>query len=192
MKILFPQAALVLMSWLYTSCQVAHGVKGKADPPPVGQSANIEVHDFEARQRAASLFTPFDARKILGEPAHWSDSSITTVGDTLRFRCTYTANNKVAEGGKAANVYFMYEDFAREATAKNLYAVFKTGNENASGMKQLPNLGDEAFYQSDENNFALVITRKGSKLLRIKVNKLTAKASTNALLETAMRITAGM
>ena len=41
----------------------------------------------------------------------------------------------------------------------------------------MENLGSEAFYQRDEQNFSLLIARKDNEIVRIKVNKVTPNYS---------------
>jgi hypothetical protein len=191
MKMLFQHTAVFFMCWFSSPSPFPDGWLQPHEARSK-QNAHSKIISDQFRQHAPRLFTPLDAQQILGEPAHLSDSATMAIRDTFRFRCTYTADNKERQTEKTVNVYFMYEHFSKEATAKNLYTLFKTSNENAPGMKALDTLGDEAFFQSDEHNFALIIARKGNKLLRIKVNKLTARTSSNALLESAMRIVARM
>lgn len=192
MKMQFHQAAVFLMFCFSSPSHVVDGFLMQTHKARGNLNAGSKLNSDQFSKHAAHLFTPLDAQQILGEPAHLSDSATISIRDTFRFKCTYTADNKEQQTGKTVNVYFMYEHFTKEVTAKHLYTVFKTSNEDAPGMKALDTLGDEAFFQSDKHNFALIIARKGNKLLRIKVNKLTARTSSNALLETAIRITARM
>jgi hypothetical protein len=51
------------------------------------------------------------------------------------------------------------------------------------------NIGDKALLHTDNNNFDLIIVRKNSKMIRLKVNKLTNLTSAKELLTTAKKIT---
>ena len=50
-------------------------------------------------------------------------------------------------------------------------------------------MGDEALQHSDNENFNMIIVRKGNKIVRLKVNKITGLTSAAALLATAEKIT---
>ena len=123
------------------------------------------------------LFTTADAEKILGEPAHLSDSSWRNVADTVEYKCSYTANAKDPKTDKTGNIYFMFEEYARESIAKDIYSFIKKGNENNEGVKTLSDVGDEAYFHSDNQNFYFILARKGNRMIRMKVNKVTTNTS---------------
>src|SRR5688572_8372176 len=157
MKMLFNQAAVFLMFCFSSPSHAVDSSVPQAHKARSTPNAGSKTNTDEFWQQAARLFTLLDAQQVLGEAAHLSDSATIAIRDTFRFKCTYTANNKEQQRGKTVNVYFMYEHFTDEATAKNLYTLFKTSNQNARGMKALDSVGDEAFFQSDGHNFALII-----------------------------------
>ena len=136
-----------------------------------------------------NLFTLVDAEKILGEKAHLSDSTSKHEIPQFQFKSTFTADRKDATNQKIGNVYFMFEDYKQEADALKTYLIFKNGNQNHVGFSLVKDLGDAAFFQTDNHNFYLIIVRKGKKMIRIKVNKLTQYTSLKAFNETAKKIT---
>jgi hypothetical protein len=120
-----------------------------------------------------------DAEKILGEKAFLSDSSSTIKKDTLECKSAYTAYSKDQKTGKTGVVYFMIEEYNQELSAKNAYSSIKVANENHEGIKIIHDLGDEAYFHSDGQNFYFILVRKGKLMFRIKVNKITSHSSLN-------------
>jgi hypothetical protein len=132
------------------------------------------------------ILTQTDAEKILGEPAHITESS--NEGTTI-YKSTYTANNADAPSGKTGNIYFMYEVHPDDAAAHKVYADIKTANEK-NGIKTLTGLGDEAYFHTDNTNFLFIMARKGTKMIRMKVNKTTSHTSADGFNEVAKDIVA--
>ncbi|MEZ4828675.1 MAG: hypothetical protein R3C61_20675 [Bacteroidia bacterium] len=132
-----------------------------------------------------------DAEKILGETAHLSDSSLVTEKGVRQYKLTYTANATDTGSGKTGNIYFMAEVYEDAASAHKTYASIFKSNEDHEGVVVLDNLGDEAYFHSDSNpqNFMFIMVRKGAKMIRMKVNKVTAKTSQNSLNEIITALT---
>jgi len=122
-------------------------------------------------------FSQADAELILGEKAFLSDSSSTIKKDTLEIKRAYTANSIDQKTGKTGVIYFMIEEYNQEASAKNAYDFFKTANEKHEGIKIVHDMGDDAYFHSDGKNFYFILVRKGKKMFRIKVNKITSNTS---------------
>ena len=123
------------------------------------------------------LFTKADAEEILGQPAQLTDSATTVIADTMEYRSAYKANATDVKTGKTGMIYFLCERYARVSIARDVYSSIKTGNENHEGFKIVHDMGDEAYFHSDGQNFLFVIVRKGEKMFRIKVNKITSTTS---------------
>jgi len=139
-----------------------------------------------------NLFTLSDAEKILGEEAHLTDSSSKIKGDTLTYNSAYTANSRDEKTGKTGVIYFMFEEYAQVASAKQVYSFIKKSNENHEGVKVLNDLGDEAYFHSDGENFYFILVRKGEKMFRMKVNKITSTTSLEEFNLIAKNITAAI
>ncbi len=138
----------------------------------------------------SNLFTLPDAEKILGEPAHLTDSGSTAKGvaskyavndsvsaikkDASTYRCAYEANAKDKKTGKTGIVYFLFEQYPQVASAKMVYSYYKRANQNNPEFKEIHGLGDEAWFQSSPL-FAYV--RKDDKIFVMKVNKMTSMTS---------------
>jgi len=56
-------------------------------------------------------------------------------------------------------------------------------------MQRITQLGDEAMRHTDIENFDLIIIRKGNKLIRLKINKLTSLTDTSELKMIAKKLT---
>lgn len=160
------------------------------------QSKTEIVSDAQENQTGNSIdqrniFTKSDAEKILGEPAHLTDSAWTIEGDSSVYRCSYTANSKDQKSGKTGAIYFMFEQHPHIASAKKVYSSIKTANEN-HGIRELNDLGDEAYFHTDRQNFYFILVRKGEKLIRMKVNKITSTTSLDEFNQVAGNITAAL
>jgi hypothetical protein len=152
-----------------------------------------------------SLFTLADAEKILGEPAHLTDSLSTTKGvaskyavndsvsaikkDASTYGCAYKANSEDKKTGKTGIVYFLFEQYPHVASAKTVYSFYKRANENNPGFKELHGLGDEAWFGSSP---LFVYVRKGEKIFVMKVNKMTSMTSVDEFNLIAVQITAAL
>ena len=82
----------------------------------------------------------------------------------------------------------MIEQYSKELAAKNAYNGIKVANQNHEGVKTLQNIGDEAYFHSDNENFYFILVRKGKLMFRIKVNKITSKTSLDKFHQVSKRI----
>lgn len=146
-----------------------------------GQSAN---------NLSLSCLNKTDAEKILGQAVTLTETTTEEKDNAIKYRCTYTATKKEAATGKTGNLYYMFEKYNDEASAKLVYAGIVAQNNNMPNFKTLTGIGDEALRHTDNENFDMIIVRKGNKLLRLKVNKLTALTSIKNLQVIAEKITA--
>lgn len=124
-----------------------------------------------------------EVESILGEPCSQLEKVSTAENGGHQFKTSFAAksNNKVV-------LYYIFESYENEAAANKKYDEFHSGNSNSSGFKNLTTLGDEAFFQTDSQNFGLVVARKGNEMIRIKVNKTTSKFSKENLINVAFEL----
>jgi len=155
-------------------------------------ATRVKVNELRNSIHPDNLFTKSDAEKILGEPAHLTDSSTTIKEDTLEYRCTYAANSKDQKTGKTGIVYFLFDQYAKASIAEKIYSSIRVANENHEGFKVLHDMGDEAYFHSDGRNFYFILVRKGEKMIRMKVNKITTTTSLNEFNLVAKNITAAL
>jgi hypothetical protein len=133
-----------------------------------------------------------DAEKILGEKVHLTDSIYEYEDSVSEYKCSYTANAKDEKTGKTGVIYYLFQQFDNVTTAKNVYSFIKTANEDHEGVKVLSNIGDEAYYHSDGENFYFVMVRKGDKIFNMKVSKITGKTSLDDFNLTAINIASAL
>jgi hypothetical protein len=146
------------------------------DKPEKSKKTIILASQTSAETDYRNLLTLPDAEKILGEKAHITDSGWTNEKEVTVYKSTYTANAKEPESGKTGNIYFMYEEYNTSSSAGEVYTSIKKSNEN-HGIQSLNGLGDEAYYHTDGENFYFILARKGGKMIRMKVNKVTLNSS---------------
>jgi len=137
-----------------------------------------------------SCLNKTDAEKILGQPATLTENTIEEKDDAVKYRCTYTATKNEAATGKTGNLYYMFEKYTNETSAKIVYAGIVAQNSNMPNFKTLNSIGDEALRHTDNENFDMIIVRKGDMILRLKVNKLTAFTSVTDLQTVAKKLAA--
>jgi len=137
-------------------------------------------------------FSKQDAEKILGEKAFLSDSSSTTKKDTLECKSAYTAYSKDPKKDKTGVIYFMIEQYKDDSSAKSAYTAIKVANETHEGVKTVHDMGDEAYFHTDKQNFYFILVRKANRMFRIKVNKITSHTSLNEFNRVSKKISDGL
>src|SRR5688500_19009213 len=169
MKNLIPILFVILS---FTACSQkpeTSGTKEERDNVTNNHTGNTNSHSSTVKLN--DLFTKADAESILGEPAHVTDSTMGSQQAITAYKSSYTAN--VGNGA----VYFLAEEFTRITDAQTKYSFIKASNENSGGFKVLEDLGDEAYFHSDNQNFYFIMARKGTRVVTFKVNKITPKTS---------------
>ena len=139
-----------------------------------------------------NLLTLSDAEKILGEQSSLTDSSSTIKEDVLTYLCAYTANSKDQKTGKTGAIYFLFEQYDEISSAQKKYSSIKVANENHEGIKIINDIGDEAYFHTDGQNFYFIMVRKDEKVFNMKVNKITSKTSLDEFYLIAKKITADL
>lgn len=175
----------------FGGCKHLHGNK-TSENPGSSTADTIPINNLVYQKDSffnRVYFSQSDAEIILGEKAHISDSSSTIKRDTLEIKKAYTADSKEPKSGKPVVIYFMLEEYAYDSSALNAYTFFKVANEKHEGVKVVDNLGDDAYFHSDGKNFYFILVRKGNKLLRLKVNKITSLTSINSFYQISNKIT---
>lgn len=137
-------------------------------------------------------FSKTDAEKILGEKAFLSDSSSKIKKDTLESKSAYTTYSKDQKTDKTCVIYFMIEYYGQESSAINAYNSIKVANEKHEGIKIVHDMGDEAYFHTDNENFYFILVRKGKIMFRIKVNKITNRTSLNEFNVISKKISDGL
>ncbi|MES1215696.1 MAG: hypothetical protein ABUT20_09270 [Bacteroidota bacterium] len=126
---------------------------------------------------AARLLTLPDAEKIMGEPAKLSCNTFIKKGDTLEYKCDYTALQRDAKTGKTGKLYFMYEIYNGTSSAASSYKAIYEANRIHEGVEVVKDLGSEAYYHTDGTGFYFYLVRKNEKMFRLKLNKITSHSS---------------
>ncbi|NOS84134.1 MAG: hypothetical protein HOP31_03240 [Ignavibacteria bacterium] len=118
-----------------------------------------------------------DAAKILGENAHVADSSGTLKENVTRYQLAYIADSIDKKSGKTGAVYYVFDEYKDTESAHKIYKKFYDENKDHEGITVLKDVGDEAYFHSDGENFYYISVRKGNKMIMMKVNKITSKTS---------------
>lgn len=139
----------------------------------------------------AQLFTLLHAERILGESAHLKDSSSGKTSEIYNFNSAFVAEKNDPHPKRPGTIYFMFENYQNPDSAKAIYAFIKTGNQD-HGIEVLNDLGYEAYFHTDKQNFYFMLVRKENKMIRLKVNKITANTSKDEFNIVCREITAAM
>jgi len=180
---------IIIMMISILACQPSQKaeVTVEKDQPANTSSKDAEkVVSTPTAHVSETVFTVTDAEKILGEPAVITENNTSTQQNIKATRVTYKA--KSSEADKAGGVYFLLEEYNLITDAKTKYAFIHASNENHSGYQLLKDVGDEAYFHSDGENFYFIMARKGTKVVTMKVNKLTKTTSKDAFMEAAKSI----
>jgi hypothetical protein len=78
----------------------------------------------------------------------------------------------------------MYEEYDKISDAQKFYTQIKAANAKNNVLKDLA-MGDEAYSQDDTVHLRFIMARKGNKILRFKINKVTRWTSTDGLMDVA-------
>ena len=189
MRNLFYFSLLVIFSFL--SCNPAQKAED-VEAVDVQQTSTPVNGENDVSNTAAAtagpVLTLHDAEKILGEPADATENNTSTQPNIKATKLTYTAKSATTLKDKAGAIYLLLEEYKLIADAQNKYAFIKASNENSGGFKVLEGVGDEAYFHSDNENFYFIMARKGSKVLTMKVNKITKTSSLDAFKEVSKGI----
>jgi hypothetical protein len=71
----------------------------------------------------------------------------------------------------------MDEVYKDAAAAHNAYVAIYESNRSHPGVEIVPHMGDEAYYHTDGKNFYFFLVRKGERMYRMKLNKVTSHSS---------------
>lgn len=134
------------------------------------------------------LFTRADAERIMGSATHTTDSVVKHEANSTSYLCGFKTDKTDPQSGKIGATYFLFEDYKNVDGAVKRYSDVYISNKN-NGVQKVDHLGDEAFYHTDNENFDLMMVRKGRYVFNIKVNKRTSTTSLNELKKTVKRIT---
>jgi len=126
---------------------------------------------------ASELLSLSFGERIMGEPAKLTCNTFIKKGDTLEYKCDYTALSQDVITSKTGKLYFIYEVYASVIAAKNAYTSIYQANSGHEGVEIVPGLGDEAYYHSDGRNFYFFLVRKNKGMIRLKLNKITSHSS---------------
>ena len=135
------------------------------------------------------LISQREAEKILGRPAHLSSHSAETKDQIIKYRYTYTANDRETDQNRQSNLFYMVEEYESPSAAEKAFRYIISQNAGMQGMSVLKGYGDEAIIQTDNDHFQLIIVRKSKRMIRLKVNKVTKTTSLEELKKVTTKIT---
>ena len=151
------------------------------------QTATNEQTAFDA----AKWLTLADATAILGEPSHAVDSNWSTDEKVRRFNGGYKADARDQQSGDTGAIYVVFEQYNSINSAHSRYVFIHDANQH-SGIRDIPGMGDEAYYHTDNTHFRFIMARKKNRIAVMKINKITSHTSDEAFRRITGRIVAAM
>jgi hypothetical protein len=133
------------------------------------------------------LFTKLDADAILGASTHITDSVPKNEGVKFTYLSGYKTDQKDQKSGKIGALYFFFEAYNNLDGARERFSDVLVSNE-PHGARAVDHFGDEALYHTDNQNFDLMMVRKGRYVFSIKINKRTSTTRLDALKKVIKRI----
>ncbi|MFT3823145.1 MAG: hypothetical protein QM731_04460 [Chitinophagaceae bacterium] len=143
----------------------------------LGKPAVVDVSD--SYRGGVVCMTQESAEKILGQKVQVTENTTVKGEGVTKYNCTYRAVTADGASGKTGNLYFSLEVYDTPSHAAQAYSVVKTSNQAHQGFQQVKDAGDEAYVQADGSNFYFMMARKGTRIMKMKVNKVTSKSSWN-------------
>ncbi len=124
-----------------------------------------------------------EAEKMLKEPAHLKDSTWDFEGGVWKFKCKYWANTlKDSVKWIRTEMFYAMEQFKTTAEAKSFFDSFKSENQKTLVVKELKQVGDEAFLVKDVLNNPFILILKNARLYKFKVYNLNRDSASDELL----------
>lgn len=149
-------------------------------------------HDSQPHMRSfdpGTIFSQNDAQLILGTHASSLKSSAGISPEGLASCETkYDAVYKDSATGKTASLIIKYAEFASEADADSMYAAIKRTDEGKAGMKELQDIGDEAYFNTDDSTFYYLQLRKKNKTFQMSLYPITSTVSREQFLSTSKAV----
>jgi hypothetical protein len=146
-----------------------------------GFSAPVRKELTKKQAPHSNYISIADAEKILGQPARLADSSKEEKEQVIRYNCTYTALANDPKTNAKGNLYYLLAQYKNVAAAQKAYAAILNSNRGMQGQETLTNIGDEAFFHTDNEHFCLIIFRKQNRIVSMKVNRITSTTSQKEL-----------
>jgi len=143
----------------------------------------LEFNSFKPEVYAPYCLSQSDAEKILGQPSALTERSTEEKDGIVKHRCTYTATAPDVNTNETGNLFYLFELYEDQGSAQKSYADLILSNQGMPGQKSINGIGEEAFFHSDQKNFHLMMVRRGNKIIRLKVNKVTSMTSLEGLQE---------
>ncbi len=143
-------------------------------------------HILDSAMVSKYFVTAGDARTILNKPAFVKDSSYKFSSGILRYTINYVATY-VDSTSKGA-LYFGFEQYKDTAASNEIYRFMKMQHTTSGTIKQLKDLGDEAYMQYDVLNQPFIIVVKENRIFKFCIYYLADKDTYNSLLKVAKRV----
>lgn len=142
----------------------------------------MHVQRIDSVPASGKCLSQSEAEKILGQPALLKERTSGTKEGRSEYKCAYMATAPDPKTNVTGNIYYVLEEYNTTVAAASAYMNIVQANRHIPGQTTLKGIGDEAYLHTDDKNFAMIICRKGNKMLRIKINKLTSMTSQEELL----------
>jgi hypothetical protein len=146
----------------------------------------------KAQTKAIDHITINDAEKMFGEPVKLKEKTFVTEKGIRKYNYTFTAIARDTPATRERNLYCIVKNYPDVASAAKVFLDIRISNKNMPGFNVLNGSGDEGNIQTDGQNFYFMITRKGTMILIMKLNKISGRSSLKVFEEIGRQITLKM
>ena len=129
--------------------------------------------DWES-SRALSLQA---AQRILGEPGILQESFAYLDGSAKNFVQSFLALSPDSLSGKTGALYFRQVEYPTEPDCLAAYQAILAANAAAPGVTEVSGLGQAGYFQVEAKTFWFMVSRYGTGMAILKLNKVTSHCS---------------
>lgn len=151
-------------------------------------SINCQTKSAVENIKSCKYLSLEDAGKILAQPVKTVENKEIAENNAKRFDCVYSAVSENQKNDFELRIYFSFEEFPDEIEAKKVYQTIWNSNKDHAGIEILKDVGDEAYFHTDGENFNFIMARKGKSTIRFKVRRAIKTTSIEALKSVSKKI----
>jgi len=117
------------------------------------------------------------AQRILGEPGNLQESFAYLDGDAKNFVQSFFAMSPDSASGNTGALYFRFVEYPTEPAGLAAYQAILTANAAAPGLTEVTGMGQAGYFQVEAKTFWFMVSRYGTGLAILKLNKVTSHSN---------------
>jgi|SRR6218665_76530 len=153
------------------------------------QTRDELVKNLDSAMHTVHFLTSADAETIIGKTVILKDSAYKFSSGVLRYNYDFIA--KYVDSTSKGRITVNFEQYKDTAIAKANYEFIRDENKKDKSYTALPNTGTDAYMTKDYLDQPFIMILKDNKIYKFRMFYLSSEKSTQALLQTAQRISSG-